>query len=238
MKDLLEFLTKHLRVYLPAFTAVVSGPKSAVAQHVSGAKEDLENALLFGGITLAIGFGIQAPLVPKGQDFMVIAGSILIAKTIFLFLFVCVVWGLFRLLGGRGSFEATLAAYLYIVSPVFLAVILLNLISFGFLSAHDPVLAKSGFTAHGIILGNANFEKFVTDSPGAATGYILSILLAYVAVFTWFLICWGAFREIHDVPRWKSAIAFVVSYAALYPFTAIYAKVMFGLFGPDGPVLW
>lgn len=238
MKDLLEFLAKHLRVYAPAFLAVVGKPKTTILVRATGRNEDLENACLFGVVTLAIGFGLQAPLVPEGQDFLIIAGSLLIAKTVFILLYVCVIWGAFRLLGGTGSFDSTLTAYLYAVSPLYLSVILLNVISFGFLSAHDPALAKSGFPAHAIILGDARYERFVTESPGAAAGYVISVLLTFVAVFSWLLVCWGAFRILHDVPRWKSAIAFTVSYLALYPFTWLFVRMMSGLFGPKGPVLW
>lgn len=237
MKELLELILKHTSGYLPVLFAMFGRPKTTIATKVTGKNADLDNALLFIGISIAIGFALQAPLIPKGDDLMVTVGSTLVAKIVFILMFAGVIWVVMRLFGGHGSFEANLSAYLYVSGPLYLLLVLINILSLGLLSSLDPELTKQGNAAHILAWQGAWLENFISDAPAQSVSYLVSRLLLWVVFFAWLLICWGAFRKIHGVTRWRSSAAFVLSYVALYPVGWIVIWILIGLFGPLGPSL-
>lgn len=69
MKDLIEIILKGLAGYVPVLVSVVSTPKRSILKLIIDESDKLNKALIFCGITIAIGFAFQAPLLLVGQDF-------------------------------------------------------------------------------------------------------------------------------------------------------------------------
>lgn len=55
--------------------------------------------------------------------------SVLAFKIVAILAFSAVTWGIFRMLSGKGDYETTLSAYLYVISLLYLLLLVLNLIS-------------------------------------------------------------------------------------------------------------
>ena len=68
MKDLIEIILKNLVGYIPVLVSVISKPKRSILTLIANETDKLSKALIFVGITLAIGFAFQAPFLQKGQD--------------------------------------------------------------------------------------------------------------------------------------------------------------------------
>lgn len=224
MKELLEPVLKQLPSYLPHMGGLLLSPKTTIVHWVKEAKGDLSRPLIFVGLTIAIGFVLQLPQLGKGQEFMVHAASMGLFKIVALAIFAAIIHFLFRMVGGNASFTATFSAYLYLASPLYLAGLLIELASMGVLRAYDPALVLEARTDPFYFLAHPDVKRqFSADSPILAFVYELLKNGNIFLILAWFIACWGAFRQLHNVGRWRSsavgiavAISFVFYMLAMY----------------------
>lgn len=229
MKDLIEIILKGLAQFVPVMAAVVASPKKNILAQLQAQTDRLNRAMTFCGIAIAIGFAFQAPLVPADRDFVTIAGSLLAFKIISILTFVGFITLGFRWLGGRGSYESTLCAYLYIISPVYLFLVVTHSINIGVLTSYDQQLAD--IWRSGQLLSETQINDFFNQAPLKAASVTLLWLVQIVFSFVWFLICWGVYRSLHQVSRIRSAMVFLVTTAIWYVYTFLSIIIMKGLHG-------
>ncbi len=227
MKDLVEFILKGLRGYLPVLVSVVGTPKRSILKLITNEPDKLNKALIFCGISIAIGFVFQAPLLKAGQDFVIIAGSMLALKIFALLTFAGVILLGFKLVGGKGDFETTLCAGLYIISPVYLFLIITHVISIGILSTYDPELAT--IWRSGQSLTPAQLQNFINAAPLSAVSLIVLRLFQFLISIIWFIICWGTYRIIHQVSLARSVLVYFIATFTWYVYWALTVVMMRGL---------
>ncbi|HJQ55993.1 MAG TPA: YIP1 family protein [Vineibacter sp.] len=237
MKELLERIFKYLPAYVPELTRLIARPKTTVARFTAGATDDLTHALVFVGITVAIGFVLQAPTLAKGHDFLTIVGSMIAFKIVAFLAFSAVIFGVMRLLGGNGEYLKTLAVYAYLVCPAYLAAVVLDLIGRGIVRSHDEQLAARLVNEPGLLLGTADYDAFFDKAPGLASVYVLVYLTQLVVLVTWFFLCWGALRQVHGLSRLRSTMAGVLAYAAAWVVAPSLNYLAVGIFGSGRPPL-
>ncbi|GAB4376004.1 MAG: hypothetical protein Kow00114_39460 [Kiloniellaceae bacterium] len=238
MKNIAERVFTRLPAYLPDLAAVTVRPKTTIIAKSAGAPHELQDALVFVGLTVGIGFLLQAPTLPKDVDFFEAAAAMAAFKVIAILLFSAVVQGLFRLAGGSGGYLRTLTAYLYMVSPLYLALVVLSLIAQGLVRAYDPAL--------GVLVRSNPFHflqypealaAFQREAPALAHAMTAVNSLGNLATLAWFLVCLGAFRHIHGVTRRRSAVAAALIVIAWWPYAAAIFFLAIGMFGPVAPPL-
>jgi hypothetical protein len=238
MKEILERILKQLPSFLPDLGRLLTGPKRAIVGWVEEAKGDLSRALVFVGVAIGIGFVLQLPLLGKEHEFMATAASMGLFKLVALIAFATIIHLLFRIVGGRAPFSSSFAAYLYLASPLYMALVLLDLASQGVVRAFDPSLVAAAridplyFVSH-----PERAREFAAAAPRLALAYSLLTYAKLFCVLGWFIACWGAFRQLHGVKRWRSSVAGV----AAAPAYALYAQalefVLLGMFGVRAPPL-
>jgi len=229
MKDLIEIILKGIAGYLPVLVSVVSTPKRSVLKLIIDEPDRLNKALIFCGITIAIGFAFQAPLLTAGQDFMTVAGSMLAIKIFALLTFAGLILLVFRIVGGKGDYETTLCACLYIVSPVYLFLIVTSVISIGIISTHDPEMAS--IWRSGQVLTLEQIQEFVSSAPLKTIGLLFLRLSQFLISFIWFLICWGTYRTINQVSWARSTLAYLITTVIWYAYWWLTVLIMKGLHG-------
>jgi hypothetical protein len=229
MKDLLEIILKGLAGYLPVLVSIVATPKHSILKLLATAPNRLQNALIFCGFTIAIGFAFQAPLLQTDQDFLTIAGSMLALKVIAILTFAGFIVAIFRLIGGKGDYETTLCAGLYIISPVYLFLVVTNVIIIGIISSHDPEMALTWRSGQG--LSEEQIQDFINLAPPLAISVLLLLLLQLLISIIWFLICWGIYRTIHQVSRIRSIVVYLITTALWYVYWVSTLLIMKGLHG-------
>ena len=235
MKDLLATVFGNLRTYVPVLAALVARPKTTIAKHVAGDEADLSGALVFVGITVAIGFAFQAPLLRPGEDFTMTAGAMAAFKILIIPFDAFLVWVAFRIVGGTGRYDATLSAYLYVISPLYLALIVLNTTALGLVIAGNPDLADKIRDSRAYLFDNPDqLEALAENAPFIAWGYIGLLYLQFLTLLIWGILCLGAFRRIHAVSKVRSAVAYVISFVAISLTLFVIYFVMLGLHGPKG----
>lgn len=238
MKDLLERVLKQLPGYLPDLANLVTGPKAAILRWVGEAAGDLTRPLIFVAVSVAIGFLLQLPQIGKEADFATLVASMAVFKVLALMVVAAIIHILFRAAGGSATFAATFSAYLYIVSPLYLVLVILDTASIGVLRAYDPVVGAAARVDPYYLLANAErMRKFAAAEPGLALAYQLLNLTVLIACLGWFTACWGALRQLHAVARWRSSVAGLATLAATIVFFYGMKYILLGMFGTAMPPL-
>jgi Yip1 domain len=238
MKEILERILKQLPSFLPDLGRLLTGPKRAIVGWVDEAKGDLSRPLVFVGVAIGIGFVLQLPLLGKEHEFMATAASMGLFKLVALLAFATIIHLLFRIVGGRAAFTSTFAAYLYLASPLYMALVLLDLGSQGVVRAFDPTLVAAArvdplyFVSH-----PERAREFAAAAPQLALAYSLLMYAKLFIVLGWFTACWGAFRQLHGVKRWRSSVAGLAAALAFVVYTQALEFVLLGMFGVRAPPL-
>jgi hypothetical protein len=236
--DLLERVLKQLPGYLPDLASLVTAPKTAILRWVGEAAGDLTRPLIFVAVSVGIGFLLQLPQLGKEADFATLVASMAVFKVLALVLFAAIIHLLFRAAGGRASFAATFSAYLYIVSPLYLVLVILETATLGVLRAYDPVVgAAARIDPNYLFADEAQMQIFATAAPGLALAYSLLHVTMLIVGLGWFIACWGAFRQLHAVARWRSALVGLATFAAAIIFFSSMKYILFGMFSTAIPPL-
>ena len=238
MKDLLERILKQLPGYLPDLASLVTRPKTSMLRWVGEAAGDLTRSLTFVGVSVAIGFLLQLPQLGKEDTFTTLVASMAVFKVLALVMFAAIIQLVFRMVRGHASFAATFSAYLYIVSPLYIAGVILEIARLGVLRVYDPAIAVAVRVDPDYLMANAErWRTFNAAAPKLAVVYVLLNLAWIFAVLGWFVACWGAFRQIHSIGRWRSALAGVLTLVAGVIFFSGLQYILLGMFGSRTPPL-
>ena len=229
MRDLIEIILKNLAGYVPVLVSIVTTPKHSILKLIIREPDKLNKALVFCGLTIAIGFMLQAPLLKMDQDFVTIAGSMLALKIIAILTFAGLIVMIFRLVGGEGDYETTLCAGLYIISPVYLLLVVTNMISLGILSTYNPEMAIMWRSGQG--LSAEQIQEFINLALPLAVGFLFLQLFQLLIAIIWFLICWGIYRTIHQVSRARSTLVYLIATVLWYVYWVATILIMKGLHG-------
>jgi len=238
VKELLEGVLKQLPGYLPDLASLVTGPKTAILRWIGETTGDLTRPLTFVAVSVAIGFLLQLPQLGKEDDFITLVASMAVFKVLALMLFAAIIHLAFLAAGGRTSFVATFSVYLYIVSPLYIVLVILETVTLGVLRAYDPAVgAAARLDPNHLLADPERWRTFATAAPGLALAYGLLNFAIIIVVLGWFVACWGTLRHVHAVARWRSALAGLASLAAAVIFFSGMNYVLLGMFGTNVPPL-
>ncbi len=205
MKDLIEKILKYLPQYFLDLGSVFLGPKRFIAAKNVDTDEAFGDACLFFGISMTLLFVLQAPRKPANEEFWSYAGAEFGSILIGLILAggaMCVAWWV---VGGRASGRSIFVTYMYVCATATGAGTLMGALSDGILKTgnrplYDQIIAsqKTGATLPGI--GESFAAK--TTMLVFVSGYVLGVI--------WFLIAWGAFRQVNGIGRLRSFLALTI----------------------------
>ena len=230
MKDLIEAILKGLSSYIPMLASVVSNPKINIPRLVREPSDALRHALVFCGISVALAFVAQAPLLTAELDFTTAAGALFAIKLFELLLFNAVLMIVFKIIGGTGSFETTLTASLYIISPVYLFLIFTQIIGMGILAGGDPTIARD-WRLGTLDFASPDWANFVLTYPGEAYATTALGLVSMIITLGWYIYCWSIYRTLHDLTRFRSALAYVIAFILFYAVAMLRIFAVRGLTG-------
>jgi Yip1 domain len=238
VNELLERALKQLPSYLPDLASHVTGPKTAILGWVEEAKGNLTRPLIFVAVSVAIGFLLQLPQLGKENDFATLVASMSVFKVLALVLFAAIIHLVFLAVGGRASFAATFSAYLYIVSPLYIVLVILETALLGVLRAYDPAAgAAARLDPNHLFADLERWQTFATAAPSLALAYNVLNYALIIVFFGWPVACWGALRQLHAVGRWRSALAGIATLATAVIFFSGMKYILLGMFGMYVPPL-
>jgi hypothetical protein len=222
MKDILEKILEYLPMYLMDFGSLLSGPKSFLAQKRAQVDRAFGDSLLFLGISVAITIIAPASLELPGKDLWTNVGSIGFVSLLAVCLSASAVRLAWRMVGGKAPAVEffIIDAYLYGLSLIIFQVFFL--VATGIFKEFDPQLYTR------------LFEKR-EQIPNADVSYALFawygiILLGLFVCFVWWLVGWGAYRNLNGLSRARSVCALFISIFLNILITAIIYFVSKALF--------
>lgn len=211
MKDLIEAVLQSISKYIPLLVSVIANPRTTVPRLVHERDDPLRHALIFCGISIAITFVAQAPLLTAGQDFTTSAGALFMVKLFEVLVFNAILLMVFKLVGGTGTFEHTLSVSLYISGPIYLFVIFAQIIGLGLIASRDTELAFNW--RYGVLdTTSSQWTAFVNAYPGASLGLTALALVTLGVVIGWYIYCWRIYRDLHGLTRWRSVLAYILAF--------------------------
>lgn len=238
MKDLLEPVLKLLPSYLPDLISLVSRPKTMIRRWTEDARGDLTPPLTFVAVSVALGFLLQLPQLGKEADVATLAAGMAVFKVLALVLFAAIIHVMFKMVGGRANFAVTFSAYLYVVSPLYLMLLITEIAALGILRAYNPAVSAAERLEPGQLMESAErMRAFAAATPALARAYSLLIPARALVGFGWLIACWGAFRQLHAVTRWRSTLVGFATLAAAAIFFPALNYVLLGMFGLPTPTL-
>jgi len=217
MKDLLEKVLAHIPKYVRDLMSVLSGPKSFLRERNRGTGDELEQALIFLGMTFSLVFLIQFPLLYSGREFWAAFATQLGILLLTLVLAAFALRLAWKCVGGKATAVRLLETYCYLSGGATFLLIVPLMMSLLVLKEFVPYAFQVSTTlrddAGRSILDPDVLLKLQAElalHPQAELAYTVLhyIGLSLVAVFA--VIGWGAYREINGVSKAKSALAFVL----------------------------
>jgi hypothetical protein len=237
-KQLFEQTLEQLTGYLPDLVHLVTRPKTAILRWIEEAKGGLMRPFIFVTISVTLGFLLQLPQLGKEHGFATLVAGMAVFKVVALLAFAGIIHLILRALRGRASFAETFSAYLYVVSPLYLVLVIIETATLGVLRAYDPGISAAFRLNPGQFMADAEqMRAFAAAAPGLALAYNLLNFGAIVVVFGWFIACWGALRQLHGVGRWRSLFAGAAVLAAALVFFPGLNYLALGMFGTQAPPL-
>ena len=229
MNDLISALLKQIRGYIPVLAAVVATPRRTIPERLYQRSDPLGDAFTFFGVTLALSLLLQAPLVGSEHDFIKVAATLLALKIVMMLVFNGAIAILFKLVGGRGGFIATLGASLYIVAPGYLFAVTMKLFGLGIITGTDPMLASD--LKNGEVALVQAMQTLSGAAPDVAMWINLLILVQLVVITGWYLVCWGVYRQIHEVSRFRSSLVYIAAWLFYAGVVNLDSVILRGLYG-------
>jgi hypothetical protein len=219
MKELIERILSYLPQYLSDCGELLAGPKTFVARQLALAKDNKNsNCYLFLGVTIVL-VTLISVFTPIHKE--IYAQLISTGFVVFLTILVCsfCVQAAWFLVGGRTAFVNTFFVYVYVACPLMLISVCSTVIGWGFFrlidsDAYNRLSATKRPEQAGEILLNSNAS--VVYYGFLAIGLLVATIYGFIA--------WGAFRNIYNLSKVKSAAAMILSSA----FSSLVLVILFG----------
>lgn len=205
MKDLIEKLITYLPRYFVEFATVFSGPKKFMTKKNSNTESSFNDSLLFLSISMSLSVIMTSPLLSAEKDIWEHLGT----RAIITFLGVAlaslalrVCW---RIVGGKASFKSFFVTYAYYSGIIIVLLTLFMLLGEGVFKVIEPDLYEKALVAQA-------HKTYLPELKGKIIPQVSFgiILFGYVVASSWALIGWGAYRQLNNLSKIRSFVAFVL----------------------------
>jgi hypothetical protein len=229
MKEILEKILLYLPQFLSDCGSIIVEPKTFVLKKVkSKTLFESKEYFLFLALSIAI-ITIISMLYPiHGEIYTTLAKNLVLIFIGFIG-YSFAVRGAFWVVGGRAPYEKFFSVSTYISSPMLLINYMIGLISNGIFrlldpDAYDALSKSSSFNARSQIISNSS----------AANVFYIFVAIGFGLIVLWSYICWGAFREINQLSRIRSFVAFVLAWIFAQPVFVLLILIAFAVAPPEG----
>lgn len=190
-------------------------PKKTLLSTNLGRRKDFSDALIFGLLTTAMATAVLVGFLPTAKIYWSVILIMPIFMTIFALLVSMPLYAAWRLVGARTPYHRIAIPFFYQTAIVLLAVHFILAINALLISLVDmrlgdnvlEMMRKAGAieSQFNMIYEMANALQF---GPAYAAVTLVSIVAA-VACICWFAASWGSYRQVLELTRWQSCVAFL-----------------------------
>ena len=216
MKDLLERLVRHIPAFLTTLLALIASPRRYALTRSSGTTADIEGALVFAILSAVLVFIMQVPLLSKETDVWTALASTLVVVLTSGLLSIAALRLAWFIVGGRAAWSQLIPLYAYHSGTVGMILLLPTLASLALFKLLAPTLLSlvtKGVDSRGrSVMTDPAAQREILDvlfQPGSLIAGI-PINLGIVATAVFLVVGWRAYRDINDLPRWRSIVAWFI----------------------------
>ena len=202
MKELLGKLFAALPAYTRQAVSLLSGPKAFIARQDLDSPEALQEAFTFLAISFALAYIAEIPFLPETQNKELMFGVLAIQSALAFLLIAGLAVFSWKAVGAKAvwtRFVATSCYFCGISTLLFLAVYLL---ASGMFASIDPTGYKQ------MLSGAADPADYA--GSGGAKAFLAIVSVGFLFVYFWIYLVWGAYRELTQVSKFRSGIAFTI----------------------------
>jgi hypothetical protein len=203
MKDLIDKLIGAVPFFARRLVALLPAPKKAVLALDLESDSALEEAFTFLGVSYGIAFLAQLPLLLDEKDKELAFGTGAAQSAFGFALIVLLMVLVWKMVGAKPAWRKIIAATCYFSGVSTLLLLFFVLPGMGAFRALDPVAYKQ------IATGSATDVMALRSSAG----YWISLTflaLGFAATYFWIFWVWGAYRELMQTSKRRSAIALIL----------------------------
>ena len=195
------------------------GPRKAILQQDLESDSALQQALTFIAVTFGIAFIAQIPILPAGQSTEKTFAIVAVVSALGFGLNVFLVILSWRIVGGKLTFKKVLIVTCYFSGVSTILFMTVSLIAMGAFKFIDPLLYQQ------MMSGSLDDPSGAFNSLGYKVFLVLSGV-AMIAVYGWILWIWDAYRQLMQVDKRRSGIAFLL-FTALSPLLILVQLLMY-----------
>ena len=184
-------------------SALLPGPKTAILQQDLESDTALQQALTFLSVSVALAYIAQIPFLPSGQNKELMFGILAIQSGLVFALNVGMVILVWRMVGAKGQPRKILIASCYFSGLSTIIFLAFSLLGAGAYKILDPV----GFQQ---MVSGAIPDPLDQAKSGGYQVYIGMLTLGFLATYVWILAIWGAYRQMLQMSKRRSAVAFLL----------------------------
>jgi hypothetical protein len=201
MQELIKKLLAALPLYCRQMLALLSGPRTAILQQDLDSDSALEQALTFIAVSFGIAYIGQIPLLPGGHSTAETFGILAVGLAFAFGLNVILVILAWRIVGGRLAGKKILIVTCYFCGVSTILCLAISLLALGTFKVMDPSLYQQYLS--GTFDDPSNSLK-----NGGYVAFLVLMGIAVVVVYAWIFWIWGAYRQLMQLSRMRSGIAF------------------------------
>ena len=208
MSEWIERELVYLPKYIENFGSLLAGPKRFIAREISNADETLAQSLRFLGISLVLFTVMQTPTRPSEYEFWTHLGLIGITCLAVVSLTAIALRFSWWVVGGRATIRIFFVTYSYLLAVVLVLSGFSRLLSLGFLKVFDPDL----YAQLQLLKGQQLVQSLGDALSEGVTLWVTIIIFAVglLCCSVWSFLCWGAYRELNDLSKFRSFFAFMI----------------------------
>ncbi len=209
MKDLIAKLLAAIPAYVRQMIDLLRDPRAFVEKLDLDSDSVLQDALTFLAISFGLTFIAEIPLLPDKQNKEIMFGIAAVQAALGFVVSVVLLDLSWRIVRGKLSFKKFVIVTCYFTGVSTLLFLMLALVAWGVFNSLDPLnaaLMRNGTQPDPVdLMRSAGFHAF----------WIL-LALGLVATFIWIFRIWGAYRDLNQTSKARSAVAFTI-YMLLSP---------------------
>jgi len=164
---------------------------------------------LFLAISFGLAFIAQIPLLPEKQDKQMMFGFAAVMAAVSFVVSVALLLLSWRIVGGKLSFRKFLTVTCYFSGVSTLLFLAITLVAVGVFKSVDPENAR-------LMFGGGMPDPVDLSHSGGFMAMCAVFVVGFVLVFMWIFRIWRTYRDLNQVSRMRSAVAFVI-YLTLSP---------------------
>jgi hypothetical protein len=228
MTELIGKLLAAIPAYVRQLIDLLKDPREFIEKIDLDSDDALKEALTFLAISFGLVFIAEIPLLPQKQNKEILFGVSAVLAAVSFTVSVLLLLVSWKIVGGKLTFKKFITVTSYFTSVSSLLLLIFTLVGVGIFNGIDPENAQ--------LLRNDGYADPVDLMKSAGYRALwLVIALGFVVAFIWIFRMWRTYRELNQVSRARSVIAFLI-FAVLSPVAiALQFAMAAGLSGATPP---